>query len=442
MVIAALASGAYNALYKATGGQQGSMASGGQIATVAAAQPAGALGFAKAIIPDLIKYGITQKAVDEAAKSGTQAMNEWGVSIGRFLGVIPQAADNTDQLTNELNQLSALLSQVRANEQQERAFQIQKANMTRDFNIQEQYATEDFYRQRGRADRDFNIQLLYSEQDYNRQRMISARDFNIQMARNQEDYQISVSRNAQDHSFDMFQIAMTGDAWSYYVAQRSYNLQKSRAEEDFQRNQGRASSDFQKTEADAATDFNISRARQLQQYQIQQADSMQDFNIQRQRAADQFKVQMGDMQVQFNEERLARQQAFQDQILPTIYQGEELRQKLLSQFNQAELTDLQSAINAAKSGADTYQTTPLPTIPQYAEGGPVYRTGPVWAHAGEYIENPAEAAGRMGGGSAAGGRSGTTIIWNDHRTFDSRLSAEDRQLIQRDTVDFVLASIP
>ena len=368
--------------------------------------------------------------------------------VAKFFHLMPSAADaakaaadNTAMDVYSTQQLQAMRGQVRADEMQERALKIQTAKMTRDFNIQQQYALEDFNRQRMRANRDFNLQLSFSEADFYRQRMRASRDFNIQMARNEQDHQRSVSRAAYDHEFEMFQIGMTGDAWSYYLAQRSYNLQKSRDEEDFQRQQSRAATDFQKSESDATIDYNISRARQIQQFAISQADAQKDFDIQRQRAEDQFKVQLGDMQVQFKEERFARKQAFMDQM-NDLYGEEQARKILLQQFNQANLTDLQNARDAALRGEDTYKTTPIPSMPQYAAGGPVYRTGPIWAHAGEYVQSPAEAAGRLGGGGASGGRGGTTIIWNDHRTFDSRLSKEDRMLIQQDTVDFVLENIP
>ena len=122
-------------------------------------------------------------------------------------------------------------------------FQKQQFRSLRDFNLQQSYNIEDYQKTRYRSLRDFNMQVSFSEQDYYRQRTIANRDFNIQMARAEQDYQISRSRASEDHQFDLFQIALSGDAMQYWLSQRQFNIDQSRAAQDYTRQQSRSQQD-------------------------------------------------------------------------------------------------------------------------------------------------------------------------------------------------------
>ena len=255
-------------------GQKAGVATWQQGVTVGSKGIGEGAGFLANIIPDVQKYGLSIKAVQEAQKQAETVGNSWGVDIGRLTGAIPKAADATDDFAGTTQQLAAALSKRRSDEQAELAFSVQVSHMQRDYAIQQVYATQDFHLQqtraqrdfdiqqgyaqddfnlqRQRSDRDFGIQMLYSQQDYQLQTLISTRDFNLQMARSNADYQLSVSRNAQDHAFDMQQLALGGDAMSMWLAERQYNLQKQRAEEDHNTQQSRAQQDFNTQQADAA----------------------------------------------------------------------------------------------------------------------------------------------------------------------------------------------
>lgn len=462
-------------------GKEAGVATWQQGATVGGAMLGTGASFLTNIIPDIAKFGFSLDTLDAATKQAIKDGDSWGVSIGRLLGVIAPAAEKQ---TISTEQLRAGLAMRRADQQQERAYNIQTSHMNRDFAIQEQYATEDFQRQqmrsvrdfnlqmeysaedfqrqRTRSNRDFNLQLTYSEEDFYRQRAIANRDFNIQMTRNDQDHQLSVARNAQDHSFDMFQLALSGDAMSMWLAQRQYNLQKQRDEEDYQRQKSRSEEDFNRQEGDATTEYGITRARQLQQYAIQEADAIQDFNIgrarelvqfaiqqgdaqvdfdlQRKRAADQFKIQLDDMAQQFNEERLARSIAFEDQLLD-LAGAEERRRTLLNEFSQIQLDDLQKFIDAANK---MLTGNPYDNAPTKQSGGDISATGLYRLHAGETVLNPAVTAA-----AENAGRYGTSVqdtvmrlimgagsskVYQDQRVYNAEVSAQTRKEIQNDTL--------
>jgi hypothetical protein len=127
-----------------------------------------------------------------------------------------------------------------------------------------------------------------------------------------------------------------------------------------------------------------------------------------------------------------------------LYGDLEQERLLRQQFNQAMLSDLGAAISAAQRMTQTIMSTaPLPYFQEggYSSGGAAY------LHPGEFVlsantTRAAEDAARTGRLTQDtltrlfGGSGGMT--YNDHRSFDSKVSAEDRRAIQSDTRELLL----
>ena len=228
--------------------------------------------------------------------------------------------------------------------QQMRQFQIQSQYAEQDYNrsrfvanrnfgLQMSYSEADFYRGRQRSLRDFGINQVYSEQQFYRQRAIAYRDFSISVSRSEQDYNISRSRAAEDHSFSLKQIMLSGDALQYYYAQHQYNVDKKRAEQDYQLQKSRGQEDFNRQQADSNEQFGIQRAQTLKQFEISRADQQVDFDIQRKRQADQFAVQLSDMDYQYKLEAQRRWEGFKESVLPAIMTEENYRAKMIGDMN-------------------------------------------------------------------------------------------------------------
>jgi hypothetical protein len=321
----------------------------------------------------------------------------------------------------------------------------QKEVMLRNYNLQERYATEDFNKQRVRSVRDYGIQLAFSEKMFYRQRAIASRDFGIQMVRNEQDFQRSRRRASEDHQFDLFQIALSGDAMQYWMSERQYKIDQARAKEDFDINRNRSNEDFNRQQKDQAEQFQIEREQRAIEFQISLDDQDEDFKIQRRRTLEQYNIQLSDIDYQYTLERNRRITAFNEQLLPIINDEFEIRaeyERRLAEYMlyYANLTS-QMIENAAGGIA------PGPDVgggPTYANGGYVNQTGRALVHAGEFYltretASQAESFAKgqlsqdtilrmmMGGGGQ--------VTYNDQRQFDSRVSAEDRRAIQQDTVE-------
>jgi hypothetical protein len=139
---------------------------------------------------------------------------------------------------------------------------------------------------------------------------------------------------------------------------------------------------------------------------------------------------------------------------------------LRNQFSDFELQTFQNMINQGYKAVDLINSTPLPYGisgggsneedptrggPQYAAGG-YTRAGRATLHAGEFVMTAsttaaAERAARSNQLSQdalvqlfSGGGKGMT--YNDHRRFDTAVSAEDRRAIAEDTQAVLLSMIP
>lgn len=371
----------------------------------------------------------------------------WAKSIGEATGAIQKQTAEQGKAGHEIDftsqQIAAYIGYMRQEQQAERARAIQLQRMQRDFSRQERFDQEDFNKQRGRALRDFHRSEMIAEQDYYRQRAIRSRDFGIEMARAEEDFQRSRKRAAEDFEFEMWDVLRSGDALAWMRANRQYNLQRQREEEDFQIQQSRRNEDFGRELADQAREFAISRKRRMEEFAIRLKDENEDYEIRRKRAREQFSLQLSDQARDYNEQRILRRQALIDQ-LRDLTDGLERERLMRQEFTRVMLADLQGAINSSRSGTNLILGSRA--VGGYVDSG-LYRMHPnEFVMSRDTTEVFERAAGgkldqsrllgliSQGGGGAGNGRQ---IVWNDHRRFDSSVSAQERELIRQDTLQII-----
>ena len=419
-------------------------------------------------------------------------------TVARLTGAVPPTAglaqnenkgpERTDtlQMLQAYQQFSLQEAQINKNRQiqllrQARDFQRQETyaqedyNRTlyrshRDFERQELYAVADYQKSVYRENRDYNRQLIIAENAFNRERAIAARDFGIQMVRNEQDFQRSRSRANEDHEFDMFQIALSGDAMQYWLAQRRFGIDKKRAEEDYNISKTRAEQDYERQRADSeksyqiqreinaqqfqitlsdqAQDFGIQRARSLEQFNISLADQAQDFGITRDRSRAQFQITLQDQADDFSRERSYRRQQFELQILPAIQDEFTLETRIRQDMIGSMWNDYNTMKQAALNG--NLLQLPGQDVPSHKAGG-YTQQGLAMLHANEFVldQETTQSAERIANARRltqdtvlslmTGGGGG--ITWNDHRTFDSSLSTQDRRTINQDTQETILAAL-
>jgi hypothetical protein len=270
------------------------------------------------------------------------------------------------------------------------------------------------------------------------------------MSRSDYDYQKSRRRGEQDHQFELFQIALSGDAMSYWLSQRQYNISRTREEEDFNLSRNRQQEDFSRQLGDSQTSFDIQRAQQLKMYEISREDAAVDFKIQRDRAKEQFDIQMGDMKYNFDEERRLRKIAFNDQLNDMITDAATYRQMLINQLYTPAGQDLNSFVTeAAGMFAQLNQRVAAATPGASHQFGGYANEGDR-THAGEFVLTSGttaalERAAKSNKLSQAnilqliGGGGGAAVTYNDHRRIDTRISTADRAAMNQDTRELIEA---
>lgn len=397
----------------------------------------------------------------------------------------------TDQGNQLLNVLQMQRNYIRQSEEAQRAYDIQRIRMDRDFNRQLSYSDADYQMSRYRQQRDFNKQIEYADADFYRQRAIAQRDFGIQWVRGEIDYQRQRTRAQQDHQFELFQIALSGDAMQYWLSERQYNISRNREQEDFDISRQRQQEDFDRSRADQEREFQIQRERQLYQFDLQRNDAAYDFNLSRSRQLAQYAIQISDMEFNFKEQKRLRDQALQDAISSAASPERQLA-ALRKQLGDEAIADFQRLIDATRIWGDTINSIPLPGqigstdtgfssstdnisedtyqgvstnqsqiladylrqmgyITQTHQAGGYTYQGLSYVHDNEFVLNPnttkaaeSVAKGRLTQDKVlqmlAGG--GGSVTYNDHRTFDSSIPESDRLAIMRDTQAALMNAIP
>lgn len=394
--------------------------------------------------------GLTSLLTGDQEK-GRQAF----LSLAQALGQLTNNANTASAAVKKVelggmqpNQVIAYAQYQRQEEQAARAHYIQMAIMQRDFNRQQEQEQQDFDRQRTRELRDFNLQMLYSEQDYNRQRTISARDYGIESVRAEEDYQRARKRAQEDLQYSMWDIMRSGDALAYMKAMHDYNVQQSRAAEDYTISRRRRKEDYDLQLKDQQEQYQIQRKRQLEQFNIRIKDEDQDYKIRRERELLAYKTAKDDAERQYKEEQRMRKQALID-ALNDMADGTEKAKKYFQSMTNDMVDNMKTLAEDAAQLKDLYRGLDNPNIPTrdsggYMQSGRTYRNA---SGAREFVIGPQGTAlleqsrGALSQDSVlsalvrstSGGSTGTTLIWNDHRTFSSDLTPSQMNVIRQQT---------
>ena len=452
----------------------------------------GALEFGK-LLEGVQSLGINVGASsDKTQKFAAAVANATGALADSRMGRAGASA-GSDQGNQLLSVLMMQRNYIRQNEEAQRSFDIQRLRMDRDFQRQLSYAQQDFDRSRLRQQRDFDRQIEYSDQDFYRQRAIAQREFGIQWVRGEQDYQRQRTRAQQDHQFELFQIALSGDAMQYWLSQRQYNISRTREQEDFDISRNRQQEDFQRSQADQEREFQIQRDRQIYQYSIQRSDAEFDYNLSRTRQLEQYQIQLADMEFNFKEQKRLRDQALQDAISAAASPERQLA-ALRRQLGDEAIIDFQRLIDATKLWGDTITNATMPiyngmgggdqsfssstdlvtqttyqnvtsnqsqiladylrqmgyVTQSHQSGGYTYE-GLSYVHDNEFVMNPntVRSAENVAKGKLSQEKvmqmlmnGGGGLTYNDHRTFDSRIPESDRLDIMRETQNMLVKAIP
>jgi hypothetical protein len=403
----------------------------------------------------VLVYELGQLVEKLGGKSGTAL--SWAGGVGATTGAIQSNQPGaTAASTNEFvstNMLQSMLSYQRQSKYAQEDYYRSLYTTQRDYQIQMQYAYEDYQIQVSRSQRDFQLQQAYSAQQFYYQQAIAQRNYLIQVARNEYDYQLSRKRAAEDHNWNLKQIMLSGDALQYYYSQRQYEIDKRRAEEDYELQKKRNAQDFALQQSDAATQFAMQRAYAKQQFQIQMADAAQNFAIQRKRQQEQYQIQLEDMQYQYELEKKRRWEAFQQEIVPELgdeantrlWIEKQLETNMVNQFNAL----MSQMVGDWKGFSAQKDVSASIGVKAYAVGGYTSK-GIAMLHDNEFVMNAKTTAAAE---TAAKGvitqeklismfsNNGTNFTYEDNRSFNRGLSAEEKVAIRNDTQKILLDAL-
>ncbi|MFA5836172.1 MAG: hypothetical protein WC837_04365 [Bellilinea sp.] len=368
---------------------------------------------------------------------GPELATKWGHAMGELTGVLPKMTGETEKTSGALNsmveaQMAAYLNYAKAEREATARYQEQRSDLIRNYQKQQAQEAADFNRTRAQSMRDFYNSERQSEADFYRNRLQQARAYSVEAARAEEDFQRRLQEIREDWADQAEELITSRDALGLVRGMRDYERARRDAEQEYQTESGRRAEDFARQQAEQAEQFAAQRAQRLADFQVRMADEQASYELRRRQAAEQQREQLADLQKNYTDERKKRRQALVDQ-LSDLAEGLSQERTLRQQFTAAMLADFRAAMSSAGMAVPT------------RHGGGYTADGLYRMRAGEFVLRPdvTNAAERVIGRSlnqdnmlaalAGGGGAGKTIIYQDNRRFDSRLSSQDRALIRQDT---------
>jgi hypothetical protein len=408
--------------------------------------------------------GLWTHAIEDNKKKVEEAKSAQNTpttgQLGIYLNYIKSESEAASKYQEQISSIKGNYSAQRAQEAADYA--RQQDQNSRNFTQNEARTLAEFNRQTAKSAADFSKSEAETEVQYYQNRLESAKTYGLEVQRMEEDHQREMRKLQADHQASLEDLAANRDALGIVREMRSYERSRRDAESQYNLELGRKRSDFARSQAEQEAQFvaqraqrmadfqaqlterqqdaEIQRQQRLQDYNQQQADAQAQYNLQRSRAAAAMKQQLADLAKDYNDQRNQRRQALVSQLTDTL---DALTQEnlLRKQFDAETLARVTSMIRAIEKG------TPLPSR---ASGGYV-GAGIYEMHDHEYVlkrdltlaaeratngsltndKLMALIARGSGAGSVEGGRG--SVTWNDHRRFDSSLSAADRRAIRQDT---------
>lgn len=311
------------------------------------------------------------------------------------------AADETaDDLEKQIRaaELYADLLKERAALEQQLADTL--AGLSRDLNNDLAKLAQDYEQNRAKAEADFQASQVQALRGYNAEREKAQAEHNKAMRRMDE-----------DHAQRVADLGIERDALGLYEEQRSYELEKSRAEEDFADSQ-----------AEGAAEFAAQRAQAAQEHATTMADAAAQYAQERAARLTEYQTAVAEAQSQHAADMARLDQEYFERINAELgYYA--LSKEQQAAYNQAMLADARSFLAANRAQWAAYVAS-LPIPGRYtgasdaargsrAAGG--YVDGGLYnLHPGEFVLSPettrqveaAQGGGRLTQGSmVAGGRS-------------------------------------
>ncbi|MHB8191822.1 MAG: hypothetical protein ACYDGL_00915 [Bellilinea sp.] len=368
---------------------------------------------------------------------GSELASKWGKAIGELTGALPKATAETEKYNNAVSQttqkqMAVYLDYVKAERAAAVQYQQRQAELTR--NYQQQLAADaaEYNRSRTRAMRDFYNSERQVEADYYRSRLQAARSYSIEAARAEEDHQRRIQQLREDYNDQAEDLIASRDALGLVRATRDYDRARRDADDEFRIESSRRAEDFARTQAEQAEQFAIQRAQRIAEFKQQMVDEAEAYDLQRRQAAEQYQQQMAELQKNYNDERKKRRQAMIDQ-LSDLSDGLNRERQLRQQFTAAMLADFRAAMNQAGLAVPTRHSGGYTSDGLYLLKRGEFVLAPETTSAAEKMAGRTLSQDNMLAMLAGNGGAGRTIVYQDNRKFDSRLSSQDRALIRRDT---------
>lgn len=365
---------------------------------------------------------------------------KWALAVGKFIGAFDDVIDKTEEAASASsgwssameNQVKVYLNYVKAEREAAVQYQQRQAELTRNYQAQLAADAAEYNRSRSQAMRDFYNSERQAEAEYYRSRLQAARSYSIEAARAEEDHQRRIQQLREDYNDQAEDLIASRDALGLVRATRDYDRARRDADEEFRIESSRRAEDFARQQAEQAEQFAIQRAQRIADFKQRMADEADAYDLRRRQAEDQYRQQMADLQKNYNDERKKRRQAMIDQ-LSDLSQGLNAERQLRQQFTAAMLADFRAAMNQAGLAVPTRHSGGYTSDGMYMLKRGEFVLAPETTSAAEKIAGRTLNQDNVLAMLAGNGGAGRTIVYQDNRKFDSRLSSQDRALIRRDT---------
>jgi len=289
---------------------------------------------------------------------------------------------------------------------------------------------------------DYEKNRIKAEADFQASQVQALRDFNAEREKAQAEHNKAMRRLDEDHALRVADLGIERDALGLYEEQRSYELEKGRAEEDFADQQAEGAAEFAQERAQAAAEHATSMADAAAQYAQERAERLTEYQ-----------TAVAEAQAQHAADMARLDQEYFERINAELgYYA--LSKEQQAAYNQAMLADARGFLAANRAQWAAYVAS-LPIPVRYtgasdaARGGRAsggYVDGGLYnLHPGEFVLSPsttrqveaAQGGGRLTQGAVVGGARAVTISANfngmgagDRAWFEARLAEFAGQVAQ------------
>lgn len=417
----------------------------------------------------LISHDTRVKIFDlQKAILGLGDASEKGFKGGKSSNVGAHAEAMTSEVTSEQMQIvDSYVDMLREEKQAAQQYASDRLEIIRDAQARElsilasnqkaiYQINTNYNKQVASITANFQKASAAAERSYAQQRAQVIRNAGVEIRRIEEDHQANMRKLLLEHNDRVNDLVSSRDALGLVREMRDYERRRQEEEENTNKQIARRRQDVAQTLRDMAEQHAAERAERLADYKQQLKDAAEQKTEALKQQAEKYREEMAAAQKakadalralseQYNAERQRRREAFAAQVrdLDASMQGEQKRRQA---YYTAMLRDVEiwaqayrrslpsgghagSGINGIRDMGG-YATKGIYGLAQdgrteFVLSGDTTRAAEALIGARLTQENML-AAMRQGGGRS--------VVWNDQRRFDSRLSQADRRAIQSDTM--------